>query len=646
MSQSNRVIGRGLPSRVKVIATAAIIVVLAMSFIVYFIYQVQNERQIRNAIFEQQKERQAAYVKSVANNISSDLDSLMQELRAIAVSKPIQDRLITGDKANAFLKQFYDESSVYVKIDGVSIIDQNAKVVNAYVGIKDSPSLIGLDASKFPAATETKNNLPNPTFSTAYKSPIDGALRIALSYPVYNYGTREYMGSANLVLDAHSFLSKYGNLDDPNSQYVSFLDKNWTVVSSPFKENVGHNFNDPIPAKGSNEQIKAHFAKVLSGQSSVALFNYKNGDRLNAGEPIVLGGKPTYFLFVTTPTDAIYAQINSIIASQRISFYLLQGAIAGAIGISLFFLLRWSGTLEKAVKERTSELQISNAKLVAATEKLREANMQLKAHDKMQTEFVNIAAHELRTPIQPIIGMTDILKERLGRSGGSGSSSGRGKSNDSKKVVELTEEQLALIDRNARRLQKLSSEILDATRIEAGTLKLDLEEVDINKTISEVIADSKSLIPNSNDLVIQFKPKTDATTGNVIPLPVMVDKLRMFQVISNLIRNAIKFSGSTGNIIIVTAERMTAAADDDDNADQQLQISIKDQGSGISAEMLPRLFTKFSPDKEKGGTGLGLFIAKNIVEAHGGRIWAENNKDGRGATFTFTLPIKPRNMET
>jgi signal transduction histidine kinase len=239
----------------------------------------------------------------------------------------------------------------------------------------------------------------------------------------------------------------------------------------------------------------------------------------------------------------------------------------------------------------------------------------------MQTEFINIAAHELRTPIQPILGMVDILKDYI---------SGQSK-------TEITNEQLAILDRNARRLQKLSAEILDATKIESGTLRLDLEVVDINEKVKNVIEDAKSLIPKEGQSIdIQFKPATDES-GNPIPLFVVADKLRIFQVISNLVRNAIQSSSKIGKERGGAITITTGKTADNSHA----IVSVRDQGVGISPDMLPRLFTRFSTNKESGGTGLGLFIAKNIVEAHGGKIWAENNfKNGeRGATFSFTLPL-------
>jgi signal transduction histidine kinase len=294
----------------------------------------------------------------------------------------------------------------------------------------------------------------------------------------------------------------------------------------------------------------------------------------------------------------------------------------------------------------------------------------LRIHDKMQTEFANIAAHELRTPIQPILGVVDMLKfrqtfkgsmrENIDEDGANDSTEqgtvDKGKartsivkpmpsSSSSSKIedVGITASQLAILDRNARRLQRLSSEILDATRIEAGTLKLDKEMFDINMNVKDVAAEATSWIPVGQNIEIEFHPAVFTTNGvtlssgdtssSFIRLPVIADKLRIFEVVSNLIRNAIKFSDATGDSKIIT---ISTEKKEDAN---EVIVSVKDQGVGISAEMVPLLFTKFATEKEKGGIGLGLFIAKNIIEAHGGRIWGNNNPDGQGATFAFTLPL-------
>jgi signal transduction histidine kinase len=227
----------------------------------------------------------------------------------------------------------------------------------------------------------------------------------------------------------------------------------------------------------------------------------------------------------------------------------------------------------------------------------------LKVHDKMQKEFINIAAHELRTPIQPILGLTEAVL--------------------SKAKDESQRELLEVVVRNAKRLRSLIENILDVTRIENQSLTLQKEKFNINRMILNVLEEYESRDNRKNDNVkIVFTPKDDFF--------VEADKERLMQVISNLMNNAIKFTDE-GMITVILKSK------EDSN---ELIVSIKDTGSGIDPEITPRLFSKFATKSQAGtGTGLGLFISQNIVEAHGGKIWAENNSDGRGSTFSFSLPL-------
>jgi two-component system sensor histidine kinase VicK len=226
----------------------------------------------------------------------------------------------------------------------------------------------------------------------------------------------------------------------------------------------------------------------------------------------------------------------------------------------------------------------------------------LVAYDKLQREFVNIAAHELRTPIQPIIGMIEILQERL----------------NNEKELKITKNDLDILVRNANRLVRLSSDILEVSRIESNSLKLSKERFDINETIKDVIEDIQKMSDTAINLSIEHR--TDKR------IFVEADKTRLFEVITNLLRNATKFTDE-GRIIIKAYLR---------GAD--VQVDVRDTGKGIDLKILPKLFTKFVTNSDQ-GTGLGLYISKNIIEAHGGRIWAYNNKDGKGATFSFALPL-------
>jgi signal transduction histidine kinase len=218
----------------------------------------------------------------------------------------------------------------------------------------------------------------------------------------------------------------------------------------------------------------------------------------------------------------------------------------------------------------------------------------------MQKEFINIAAHELRTPTQAITGYSELLEME----------------------PENTMIYLNPIIRNSKRLQRLSEDILDLTRIESQSLKLTKEEFDLNDVISSIVGDYRSLLIDDEDninLNIVYEPKS---------IILNADKERIAQVISNLLSNAIKFTTKENGTIYVSADKNGS----------QVIVSVKDTGQGIDSEILPRLFTKFAT-KSNMGIGLGLFISKSIVEAHGGRMWAENNSDGKGATFIFTLPL-------
>jgi two-component system, OmpR family, sensor histidine kinase VicK len=231
---------------------------------------------------------------------------------------------------------------------------------------------------------------------------------------------------------------------------------------------------------------------------------------------------------------------------------------------------------------------------------------QLKTHDKMQKEFINIASHEMKTPTQAIIGYADLIH----------------------KHPEKREDMMQSISRNAARLQRLTNDILDVTRIDSHTLNLHKEQFDISDLIETIVQDYLGHIEKENQnvkLFYNFKQDINDT------LPIDADKDRIAQVISNLLSNAIKFTTKKNGVISVYAERK----------EQEVIVSIRDTGEGINPEIIPRLFTKFAT-RSFSGTGLGLYISKNIVEAHGGKMCAENNPDGEGATFTFTLPLSSK----
>jgi signal transduction histidine kinase len=236
----------------------------------------------------------------------------------------------------------------------------------------------------------------------------------------------------------------------------------------------------------------------------------------------------------------------------------------------------------------------------------------------MQNEFINIAAHELRTPVQPIIGLSQILLSK------------RGKIEDHFELIQT-------ISRNAKRLQRLTEDILDVTKIESHSLRLTNEIFELSDLISNIVRDFGIQIngEDSKRLKINYEDKAGSEDQEKSSFLVKADKARISQVIVHLLDNAIKFTGE-GSITINLKREESSSTYNKHNQTSGV-VSVKDSGSGIDSDMLPRLFEKFA-SKSFQGTGLGLFISKKIIEAHGGKIWAENNTAQKGATFYFSLP--------
>ena len=248
-----------------------------------------------------------------------------------------------------------------------------------------------------------------------------------------------------------------------------------------------------------------------------------------------------------------------------------------------------------------------------------------RAQDNANTDLLGIAAHELRDPIQPVLGLAEMLQ--------------------SKKNVHPQEQQeiLAIIIRNAKRLKELTGNILDLTKIESqSSLSLHKEIVDIKDIIQHSVLDIKSQLSGNQRVKIEVKDNTEkgpSGEGTTDPILVQADRSKLMQVVSNLLSNAVKFT-KVGEISITIESKVYTVNSTINYSNKEVIVSIKDSGQGIEPSMMPRLFEKFATKSDRGtGLGLGLFISKNIITRHGGRIWAENNPEGKGATFAFSLPL-------
>src|ERR671910_2048069 len=242
---------------------------------------------------------------------------------------------------------------------------------------------------------------------------------------------------------------------------------------------------------------------------------------------------------------------------------------------------------------------------------------ELKYKDQLKNEFINIAAHGIKTPIQPIIALAELLQhDRIIDN------------------IEKNKEYLDIISRNSKRLKQITDDVLDVARIESGSFFLTKEKFNLKEMIIDILKENEQIIQHKKNLKLIYE---SSETNQII---IEADRNRLSQVIHNMLNNAINFTNEGSIIVIVERKK-----DNINNKGNEILVSIKDIGTGIDSEILPKLFEKFATKSTiAGGTGLGLFISKNIIEMHGGKIWATNNdeenKEGVGSTFTFSLPVK------
>ena len=494
-------------------------------------------------------------------------------------------------------------------------LDKNGKI-NWISNINESTfqKYRGTDLSYRPYFT-----IPRDTHTIYYSNLIesnDKIPRLYISYPVINTtGSGQGNGILTGVVVASIRLEALGNflisqLFPQFNSTIGLLDRNGIILyATGAQQYVGeYVFGNKLQSVLSSSLHPPESKNLLNDLIMSSLQgNTGSGDILINGkmntiayQPAVVNGK-TFLVLYISAQHSLTNDVSALIDQQQFFTILVVTIIGGVVFIIAFLVLSWNRRLENVVNVRTGELKTANESLAESNRQLALANEQLKTHDKMQNEFINIASHEMRTPTQAILGYSKLIQRH----------------------PEKREEMIRAISRNATRLQRLTSDILDVTRIESRSLGLSLEKFDLNKVISDVVDDYRNEIEKSNSDV-EF-----LHDGQNEIIQVEGDKNRLTQVISNLLSNAVKFT-KEGEIIIRA-----------EIEDGKALVTVKDTGQGIDPEIMPRLFTKFAAKSET-GTGLGLFISKSIVEAHGGKIWAKNNVDydgKKGATFTFSVPL-------
>jgi len=560
----------------------------------------------------------------IRSNAIIETDGLSRTL--IHIIDPISTNLeILSNVANysnvGWTKNLIDRAQNSTKnlTEGYYWIDENGRIVaisNVNSSLIHSYNSIDLSNREYFV-------IPKETMSKYYSSAIesiDKVPRLYISFPIIekssNSSKNVFKGvivSSIKIHELGSFLQS--ELTPQVASNVGLMDKNGIIIYARNPLLIGKNYQDskfqsliPQEIKGPYNAILERSLKGSSGADDLLLMG---GNKTTISyQPVYIGGKYLWTLFVSAPHQ-LASEVGVLINNQK-NFSTLMVLIIGAVSLGISFLiLSWNKQLESAVNSRTAELKQANDSLKVNNKLLESANKKLNTHDKMQKEFINIAAHELRTPIMPILGDAVYLEKQFELG---------------KKEVMVDKEQVSSIIRNAKRLKRLASDILDITKIESQSLKLNKEKFNIKDVILSSISDIKAQITSSNpeqlnNLHIIYNPKD---------ISVFADKNRITQVIFNLLSNSLKFT-ENGTITIESYLEKDKAKDI-----EYVVVNIADSGQGIDPEILPRLFTKFV-SKSFEGTGLGLFISKSIVHSHNGEIWAYNNP-GNGATFCFKIP--------
>lgn len=614
-------------------------------------------------------------VYSISNMLSNSIFFINSNLERIVNSPSILNWNITGiDRLLALSQNTTDQLT-----DGYYLLDKNGTLVT-FTG-KDqgqNSKYEGINLSHRDYFQIPKRD--GELFISTVIDSNDSIPRVYISLPITNNNQTDLVTSTQIsdlaianstrfegVIVASVAAKTLGNFLESQMHPkfngdIGFIDRNGTIIYSSNQSFIGVNFfgNDfqsymKSILKDKEEGFNDIINRAMKSENGVEEFKFENSTTTIAFQGVNVPNRDESSnrigtLFITVPHTLSVEVIGLIDTLILINFSIIL-VIASISVIVAIMLLHWNKILKENVNQKTSQLSESVGKLEVANE-------DLKTHDKLQKEFINIAAHELRTPTQAISGNLELIEMMHIPSIMQNPEYNENRLR--KEFEEVLKDNEKLTDfirglqstyRNSQRLEKLVNDILDTSRIESNRLEIHKERFNLNEKIQNVIRDitkksNDRATANSseNQVRIVYHPKID-------PIPVYADKIRLFEVLSNLLNNAIKFS--EGNPINIIVEKVTnnvgheknprnetfvSSSVDDNTSSEMVVVSIIDRGKGIDKDILPRLFTKFAT-KSNQGTGLGLYITKSIIEAHKGRIWAQNNKDGKGSTFSFSLPL-------
>ena len=618
------------------IAIILLAVILAILF--YFTYS-EIEKSAKDVALGEIQNVSMTQTHDSGRIIENILMDIVTNLKTLAKSPTVQQ---SKDIKDTVLLMNAGQSSTQHITDYYRIIDKNGKIIAAsnlldnHQQYNKSIDQDFSNRSNFIIPNETNklyiSNLINsinkiPRFSISIPVLINDVSKNEVINRTFSFDntTNEFIPINNTfdktifngIIEASVRIDKLEKLLElsmlsSEQNELTLLDRKGTIMFTTKKDLLGENyFSDKVqslilnaPPLKELENINQFVNDTLNGKSRIYNLNSTSQTSTFSSRPISLEGDQFMTLLINKPYN-LDAEVIYFLNLQRNFSTIAILIIIFVSSILGYFLFTWNKRLQTKVNNQTIKLN-QNIK------ELRKANEQLKVHDKLQKEFINITAHELRTPIQSIMGYAEMIKS----------------------FPEKTSTYVQPIERNAQRLYKLIHDILDITKIESGNLVLKKTEFDLQEKINNVIKDlttAKKIDGINQNVQFVFHPPNDT-------FKVFADKERIYQVISNLIRNAAKFTSGDEAKIEIILEKVK----NDKKENEWISVKIRDNGTGIDPEILPRLFSKFTTKSEFGGTGLGLYISKKIIEAHGGTIRGYNNNlkaEKKGATFEFILSL-------
>lgn len=691
----------------SIILLSIIVVSSIILSLISYNYFTQTTDKIQSLAVRELQTNSEIEAFSISNGLGNAIYAISSNLELIASSPSTMDWNIS--RIQLLLDKGLESTSNLT--DGYYLLDKEGKLVT-FTGMdkKDNAKYVGTDLSSREYFKIPKQNGTN-YISTVIISN-DDIPRMYISVPIFSSSIPQSTSVDNMTNGNNSsrlsktfegvvfasvetkmlgrYLEDQIHPDFPGD--VTFIDRNGTILYTQNQTLIGEEiFGEKFQRivnlflKDKSGEFNSIIKNAMNSNYGLNEFAFGNNVTTIAYDSVVTAGKkgvdsPNRIgtLFITAP-HTLAEDVVTIINLQTFLTFIVIISIVAISFVTAILLLKWNrvlGTLvnqkTKELKETVKELGLSNTdltetknaltstnkELAIANSKLKDANKALEQHDIQQKEFINIAAHELRTPSQAISGNIELIEIAYLPSLLEGTSANYEKIDKEFEDMVKDKHQLhgfieGLLStyRNSQRLEKIVTDILDVSRIEGKRLELHKELVNINEKVKNVIKDVHEKAIETRKTV-DFKPVDIRFETEQDPLMVLIDRTRIFQAISNLLNNAIKFSDDGPIILSVKKDTFVSnhshnGADSDtmvtkyqsnENYVNSVIVSIKDRGKGIDNEILSKIFDKFVTKSEK-GTGLGLYIAKSIIEAHGGEIWAENNKDGKGATFSFRLSL-------